>query len=151
MFISILYMFRAVMLLWSGELYQLYQYDIWYMSLVVCKFDCTPDGHPHEWHIPDVVLIQLIQFSWWLAHGCPKHVENKNKHTWKTIVCQVGYLQRLYRDARSTQHKILHIKIFHHFRSCSHESTANTVLFKTISKLTSLRITGRNGHKRATE
>ena len=30
------------------------------------------------------------------AHGYPKHVENRNKHTWKRIVCQVGYLQRLY-------------------------------------------------------
>jgi hypothetical protein len=33
-----------------------------------------------EWHIPDVVL---IQFSWWRAHGCPKHVQNINKHTRK--------------------------------------------------------------------
>ena len=23
------------------------------------------------------------QFSWWWAHSCPKHVENRNKHTWK--------------------------------------------------------------------
>jgi len=35
------------------------------------------------------------EFSWWWAHGCPKHVENRNKHTWKRIVRQVGYLQRL--------------------------------------------------------
>jgi hypothetical protein len=27
-------------------------------------------------------------------HGCPKHVENINKHTEKIIVRQVGYLQR---------------------------------------------------------
>ena len=44
-----------------------------------------------EWHIPDVVLIQL--FSWWWTHSCPKHVENRNKHKWKGIVRQVGYLQ----------------------------------------------------------
>jgi len=31
-----------------------------------------------EWHKPGVALIQL--FSWWRAHGCPKHVENINKH-----------------------------------------------------------------------
>ena len=43
------------------------------------------------WHIPDAVL---IQFSWWWAHGCPKHVENRNKHTWKRTVRQAGYLQR---------------------------------------------------------
>ena len=23
------------------------------------------------------------QFSWWWAHGCPKHVENRNKHELK--------------------------------------------------------------------
>jgi hypothetical protein len=46
-----------------------------------------------EWHIPDIVLIQ--SFSWWWTHSCPKHVENRNKRTWKRIVCQVGYLQRL--------------------------------------------------------
>jgi hypothetical protein len=46
-----------------------------------------------EWHIPDVVL---IQFSWWWAHIYPKHVENRNKHTWKRIVRQVGSLQRQY-------------------------------------------------------
>jgi hypothetical protein len=49
---------------------QLYQYNIWYVSLCVsdrlvcrsgCSFPtCIPDGHLHEWHIPDVLLIQLI-------------------------------------------------------------------------------------------
>jgi hypothetical protein len=32
-------------------------------------------------------------FFWWWAHGCPKHVENRNKHTWKRIVRQFVYLQ----------------------------------------------------------
>jgi len=41
----------------------------------------------------------------WCEHGCPKHVEDRNKHTRKRTVCHVGYLQRLYRDARSTEHK----------------------------------------------
>ena len=41
--------------------------------------------------IPNVVL---MQFSWWWAHGCPKHVENRSKHIWKRIVREVGYLQR---------------------------------------------------------
>ena len=56
-----------------------------------------------QWHIPHVVLIQLIllMMGTWLPR---KHVENRNKHTWKRIVGQVGYLQRLYRDAaRSTE------------------------------------------------
>jgi hypothetical protein len=33
---------------------------------------------------------------WWWAHGCPKHVENRNKRTRKRVVRQVGYLQRLH-------------------------------------------------------
>jgi hypothetical protein len=44
-------------------------------------------------------------FSWWWARGCPKHVENRNKHTRKRTVRQVGYWLGLYRDARSTEHK----------------------------------------------
>jgi len=44
-------------------------------------------------------------FSWWWANGCPKHVEKTIKHTWKRIVRQIGYFQRLYRDARSTENK----------------------------------------------
>ena len=34
-------------------------------------------------------------FSWWLAHGCPKHVENINKHIRKNCI-KLVYLQRLY-------------------------------------------------------
>ena len=58
--------------------------------------------------------VVLIRFSWWWARGCHKHVENINKHTWKTIVHQVGYLQRLYRNARSTEHKINHLIVWDH-------------------------------------
>jgi hypothetical protein len=58
-------------------------------------------------------LVYVILYRWpfsvqvctWWAHGCPKHVQNRSKHTWKRIVRQVGYLQRLYRDAWSTEHK----------------------------------------------
>ena len=45
--------------------------------------------------------------SWWWAHDCPKHVKNTNKCTWKKILRQVVYLRRLYRDARSTERRIL--------------------------------------------
>jgi hypothetical protein len=33
-------------------------------------------------------------FSWWWAHSCPKHVENRNKHTRK-IVHQVGFIYKM--------------------------------------------------------
>jgi len=37
------------------------------------------------------------------------NVENRNKHTRKRVVRQVGYLQRMYQDARSTEHKMLQV------------------------------------------
>jgi hypothetical protein len=92
---------------------------------LVCMFrrDSSKPSHQTaiytEWHIPDVVL---IQFSWWWAHGCPKHVENRNKHTCKRLARQIGYLQRLYQNARSTEHKIPRI-------SC----TSNWVFFRSIT------------------
>jgi len=86
-------MFHAAMCPSSGEL--LYQYDTWFMSL------CADDRLvriPYQtviytvWYKPGVTLIQW--FSWWWAHGCQKHVENGNKHTWK-IARHVGYLEGL--------------------------------------------------------
>ena len=44
-------------------------------------------------------------FSRWWAHGCPKHVQNRNKYSWKRTLRQVRYLKRILRDARSTKHK----------------------------------------------
>jgi len=95
----------------SGEL--LYQCDTWFMSLCVDdRLVCIPCMFISilytfwaatcwyayqtviytEWYKPGVALIQ--KFSWWWARGCPKYVENRNKHTQK-IVHQVGYLQRM--------------------------------------------------------
>jgi hypothetical protein len=51
---------------------QLYEYDIWCVSLCVgdrrvCRFGwnssiqtCTLDGHLYSWHIPDIVLVKSI-------------------------------------------------------------------------------------------
>ena len=44
---------------------QLYQYDLWYMSLYVG--DIYQMSYWYNW------------LSWWWAHGCSKHVENWNK------------------------------------------------------------------------
>ena len=41
--------------------------------------------------------------------GCPKHVENRNKHK-KKLCAKLVYLQRLYEDARSTVHKTEYIE-----------------------------------------
>jgi hypothetical protein len=42
-----------------------------------------------------------------MSIGCWKHLENWNKYIEKRIVRQVGYLQELNGDARSTEHNIL--------------------------------------------
>ena len=36
-------------------------------------------------------------FSWWWAHSCPKHVEERNKHTKKNCAPSGLYLQDRYR------------------------------------------------------
>jgi hypothetical protein len=56
-----------------------------------------------EWHIPDVVLIQLtlLMMSTRLLETCR---ESKQIYI-KGIVRQVGYLLELYRDARSPEYK----------------------------------------------
>jgi len=84
MFISILYMFQAAMCPSSGEL--LHQCDTWFMSLCVDgHLVYIPDGHLHS------DINQVSQFSWSWAHGCPKHVENRNKHTKKMCIKLVIY------------------------------------------------------------
>jgi len=96
MFISILYMFRATMCPSSGEL--LYQCDTWFMSLcvddsLVCRLTCIPDGYLHR-ETYTKYRIDTVNISWWWAHGCPKHVENRNKHTWK--ICASSWF--IYKD-----------------------------------------------------
>ena len=50
-------------------------------------------------------------FSWWSAHSRPKHVEEINKHIKKNCAPSWLYLTRLYKDVRSTKHKIVIIEI----------------------------------------
>ena len=50
-------------------------------------------------------------FSWWWAHSRPIYVEidkyTKNKDTKNKLCTKLALFTRLYRDARSTKHKIL--------------------------------------------
>ena len=45
---------------------------------------CIPEGHLHS----DIHQMShwYNQLSWWWTHSCVKHVENRNKHTWKRTV-----------------------------------------------------------------
>jgi hypothetical protein len=86
-FISILYMFRAAM--WpSSEESVVSMRHLVYVTL--CR---RPSGMQVWTECPNLhtrrsstqsVIYQVSHwynwFSWWWAHGCPKHVENRNKH-----------------------------------------------------------------------
>ena len=72
---------------------QLYQYNIWYMSLsvgdsFVCRSESKFLSDLHTKRSPTQSeiyqkLYWYIWFSWWWARGCSKHVENWNKYTEK--------------------------------------------------------------------
>jgi hypothetical protein len=55
-------------------------------------------------------------FSWWWAHSCPKHVENRNKHTKKELCTRLVLFTRLYTDARSTKHNKSDISYYQYVR-----------------------------------
>jgi hypothetical protein len=89
---------------------QLYQYNIWYVSL--CRWPSSMQVLPelHTRRSPTQsdtyqMLYWYNWFSWWWARVCSQHVDNWNKHTEKRTVHQVGHLQELNWDARSTDHK----------------------------------------------
>ena len=57
---------------------QLYQYNIWYMSL------CVGDIYQMYWY---------SWFSWWWARGCSKRVENLNKHIEKNCASSWSFTE----------------------------------------------------------
>jgi len=97
-FISLLYMFRATMCPSSGEItVSMWR---WYLSLCMggvwsagWSFTTTsrPEATHTEWQIP--VSHRYSNFSWWWTHGCPKHVEKRNKYTKQNFVPSWIYLQ----------------------------------------------------------
>jgi hypothetical protein len=98
-FIPILYMIRAASCSSSGESI---------VSIQVGKE--LPDLHTRRSPTQSDTYQMLYRynwFSWWWARGCSKHVENWNKYIEKRIVRQVFHLKELYRNARSTEHKII--------------------------------------------
>jgi hypothetical protein len=80
---------------------QLYQFNIWYMSLCVgARFLCrSRPVHDTvtdtEWHIPDVVLIQLILLMM-SKRLLSKHVENWNKHIEKNCASSYSFTKNLF-------------------------------------------------------
>ena len=84
---------------------QLCQYSLWYMT-VSCAglrpaYETVTDT---EWHIPEVVLIQLILLM--MSTGLLETCRESKQIYIKGIVCHVGYyLLELYRNARSQEYK----------------------------------------------
>jgi hypothetical protein len=92
---------------WYNPIFVNNQLDAQFFFIHVYFYSLDVSGS----HVPIIRRINCINTTsgichiW--AHGCLKYVENRNKHILKRIVRQVGYLQRLYRDARSTEHKMI--------------------------------------------
>ena len=62
-------------------------------------------------------------FSWWWAHGCPKHAQNRNKHTWKRIVRQIGHLQGLFINCKWQPISCLPITVTYHYTNTTDKFT----------------------------
>jgi hypothetical protein len=84
MFISILYMFRSNMFPSSGEM------TVSVRHLVLVTLGGWPSGmytrRSSTQSDKYQVLYWYSYFSWLWAHSCPKHVENRNKHTRKVCI-----------------------------------------------------------------
>ena len=76
---------------------QLYQYNIWYMSLCVGdRFVCRSDLHTKRSPTQSDIYQMLYWynwFSWWWARGCSKHVENWNKYTGKNCASSWSFTE----------------------------------------------------------
>jgi len=84
MFISILYMFRAAMCPSSGESIVSIRH-LEYVTL--CSIQtCTPNGHLYTVTYTRC-RIDTINSPDDGHMAAPKHVENRNKHTWKKELC----------------------------------------------------------------
>ena len=85
-FISLLPMFRASMCSSSGENYCIYA-TLVFVTLYGCCLVCWLDWIQPADQTPPIqsdkhhCRIDTVIFSYWWAHGCPKHVEKRNKFT----------------------------------------------------------------------
>jgi hypothetical protein len=86
---------------------QLYQYNIWYVSL------CVGDLHTRRSPTQSDTYQMLYWYNWfsWLwARGCSQHVEKWNKHIEKELCVKlVIYKNYTEMAARSTEHRIRYI------------------------------------------
>ena len=97
-FISLLYMFRASMCPSSGENYCIYA-TLVFFTMYWWLLDCWLDWIQPADQTPPIqsdkhqCRIDTVIFSWWWAHGCPKHVKKWNKYIKQNCVPSWTYLQ----------------------------------------------------------
>ena len=107
MFISLLYMFRASMCPSLGENYYIYA-TLVFVTLcrwrLVCRLDWirTADQTPPIQSDKHQCRVDTVIFSWWWAHGCPKHVEKRNKHIKQNYASNWTYLRKDPKELWST-------------------------------------------------
>jgi len=100
-----LYMFRATMGPSSGETTVFMRHLV---LVILCGWLSRMQGRMKQSSTQNnkyQVSHKHSCFSWWWAHSCPKHVEIY-KYTKKKLCTKLVLFTRLYRDARSTKHKI---------------------------------------------
>ena len=85
----------------------------WYLSLCMggvwsagwIEASFTPTSRPGvtqtEWKIP--MSHRHSDFSWWWAHGCPKHVDKRNKYTKQNCAPSWIYLQDFWSSFQNIQ------------------------------------------------
>ena len=98
MFISILYMFRANMCPSSGKIVVSMRHLV-FVTLCGWPSAMKDKGILHTRRSSTQsdkyqVSHWYSNFSWWWAHSCLKHVENRNKHSRK-IVHHVGFIYKI--------------------------------------------------------
>jgi hypothetical protein len=90
---------------------QLYQYNVWYVSLcvgdrLVCRSGRFLSDMHTRWSPTQSDTYQMLYwyfwFSWWWVRGCSKHVENWNKHIEKEL-CVRLVIYKNYTEMHSQQ------------------------------------------------
>ena len=79
-------------------------HSVWVASSLMVRFriqpaDQTPLIHNNKYKC----RMDTVSFSWWWAHGCPKHVEKRNKYTKKNCEPSWIHLQDVVITYASTQ------------------------------------------------
>jgi len=106
MFISFLYMFRAIVCPSSGEI------TVSMRHLVLVTLYGLLSGMQGAYQTLEYQLSQRYSyFSWWWAHSRPKHVEKRNKHTKEDCAPSWLYLQD-YTGMHGQQNMKLHKDFF---------------------------------------